>query len=315
MRPRELSRVLLRKVITVILGISLGQDGPMCQMHFPTGGCGINLLASTQIAPCYDPQDPRPLNNNGLNNLKKICPKFAEKHDGEALCCTAAQVNSLAGKFDKMFTSEPIFSGENGTDVVVGLFHNCPACVASQQEYYCEMFCSPVQSTFLTVTETFEPQSPGLPGTREKIGVAKFEAKLPKSFTDKVYESCRNVKQIWFEGVENELIPQITVNIIDQRFCKNEKNCDGQKWLTAQGTTEGGWPRFGVLNTVNHTDEDSNDLDDLTTPCDEECGCLNCLTECPEPEFVDLSANPRSGIYQNITCMHVSAAKMLLLTK
>ena len=298
----------------MVLGVSLGQNEPMCQMHYPGryglpgSGCGTNIIASRQVAPCYDPQDPQKLDASGTNDLKQICPKFAEKHNGEALCCTAAQVKSLADKFERMFTSEPIFSGENGTDVVSGLFHNCPACVASQQEYYCEMFCSPVQSTFLTVTETFDPQSGGLPGARDKVGVAKFEAKLPKSFTDKVYESCRNVKQIWFEGVENELIPQITVNIIEQRFCKNEKNCDGQKWLSAQGTTEGGWPRFGVLNTVNHTGEDSNDLDNLVTPCDKECGCLNCLTECPEPEFVDLSEKKREGIYQNITRVHNNSA-------
>ena len=271
----------------------------MCQMNFPVGGCGINILSSTQSAPCYDPQEPQRLNAAGTNKLKEYCPKFAAKHENQPLCCTTSQVNSLAGKFDKMFTSEPIFSGENGTEVYSGLFHNCPACVASQQEYYCEMFCSPVQSTFLKVTETFEASGVG-PGVRDKVGVAQFEVKLPKSYTDKVYESCQNVKQIWFEGVENELIPQITVNIIDQRFCKNEKNCDGQKWLTAQGTTTQGWPRFGVLNTVVHADEDSNDLDGLVTPCDDECGCLNCLSECPEPEFVDLAANDRSGIYQNI---------------
>ena len=275
-------------------------------MHFPgryplpTSGCGTHILPSRQIAPCYDPQDPQKLDRTGFNNLKNICPKFVEKHgnnENQPFCCTASQVNSLADKFEKMFTSEPIFEGDNGTDVYSGLFHNCPACVASQQEYYCEMFCSPVQSTFLNVTETFNATNIGA-GSREKEGVAQFEVKLPKSFTDKVYESCQNVKQIWFQGVENELIPQITVNIIDQRFCKNEKKCDGQKWLSAQGTTTGGWPRFGVLNTVVHADEDSNDLDELVTPCDEECGCLNCLSECPEPEFVDLAANERSGIYQ-----------------
>ena len=172
----------------------------MCQMHFPdraTQRCGTNILASRQTAPCYDPQDPQKLDASGTNNLKEICPKFAEKHNGEALCCTAAQVSSLADKFKMMFSGEPNL---DETEINPSLFHNCPACVASQQEYYCEMFCSPVQSTFLNVTETFEPQSPGLPGAREKIGVAQFEVKLPKSYTDKVYESCRNVKQIWFEG-------------------------------------------------------------------------------------------------------------------
>ena len=73
----------------------------------------------------------------------------------------------------------------------------------SQQEYYCNLYCSPDQSDFLTVLETFESEA-----EEDRLGVQKFEAKLPKSYTDKIYDSCKNVKQEWFSGQNvSSLIP------------------------------------------------------------------------------------------------------------
>ena len=60
---------------------------------------------------------------------------------------------------------------------------------------------------------------------------------LKKEYTDAIYDSCKIVKQIWFSELDDfELIPEITMNIIDNRFCADVDECNGVTWLTAQGT-------------------------------------------------------------------------------
>ena len=296
----------------MLLGFALGK----CLFDFPAGrtipnrvpaGCGINQALSRQPVPCVvdEPTDPAPLGRFGDQRLKNLCPAFYEKYKDANFCCSDAQVSSLQDKFDSMFGDDPILGNLNDlpqqlkdaikaalqqqfpdlqlpdqlpdTNITLGLFHNCPACRQSQQEYYCNMYCSPVQDQFVTVVDTFETEIDGV----NKTGLAEFVADLPKSYTDALYASCQNVKQEWFKNQQvSDLIPTITTNIIEQRWCKGERNCDGVKWLSGQGTTTTGWPRSGILNTVVNQENKEN-LESLVTPCEQnnECGCFNCLQE------------------------------------
>ena len=64
----------------------------------------------------------------------------------------------------------------------------------TQQEYYCNLYCSPKQETIITNVETVKQND------TDELTVVSFEATLPVSYTDLMYESCKNVKQKWFEN-------------------------------------------------------------------------------------------------------------------
>ena len=140
-------------------------------------------------------------------------------------------------------------------------------------------------------------------GNSEDLGVQKFNVKLPTAYIDEMYESCRAVKQVWFDNVPDQFpslaqIPKYSTTIVEQRFCAETTKCDGLTWLNNQGMANGTWPRFGSLNSVTVNEETTIESAHVY-PCNEptlvypindtvegECGCFNCIKECPEPDEV-----------------------------
>ena len=135
----------------------------------------------------------------------KLFDNLKETWDGLPTLVQKQIIDALADRGIIIDPENPLLPD---TEVAQGLFHNCPACMKSQQEYYCNLYCSPDQSDFLTVLETFEAEVGLGDNTEERLGVRKFEAQLPRSYTDKIYDSCKNVKQEWFSGQNvSSLIP------------------------------------------------------------------------------------------------------------
>ncbi|CAG5080497.1 Oidioi.mRNA.OKI2018_I69.PAR.g9616.t1.cds [Oikopleura dioica] len=247
-------------------------------------------LVGPNAAPCYEPAgiDAEEPNRLHQNLLQKICPKFAETHD--KVCCSYPQMQDFDKKFNKMYK---------------GFFQACPSCLKSQLEYYCNLYCHPEQSDFITVNQVFNATN----DKTEKQGVDHFTAALPISYTDDLFDTCKTVKFTWFVNTPciNDLIPSdgLARNLVYDRFCRDvpSKDCTPYVWLNNQGQAITEWPRFGTLNNVKAGPEDGpaghvySCTEDLTpiyaapgidadTPV--ECGCQNCAESCPEVKEIDL---------------------------
>ena len=96
-------------------------------------------------APCYYPEGVPTTSNEGdlKGILEQMCPKFAAVHTD--VCCDLVQIESLNAKLSNMFNAANPFS----------LFDGCPACVRSQLEYYCNMYCSPSQKGIVLQIENY----------------------------------------------------------------------------------------------------------------------------------------------------------------
>ena len=209
-----------------------------------------------------------------------MCPGFAERFKDQPICCSDAQIKDLNEKFESVYQT---------------FFQDCPACLRSQLEYYCEMYCHPEQSDFIEVSEVFESTIPN----QNKFGIQKFTAKVPSKFLNDIYDNCKTVKQKWFSNVDS--IPIYSTTVVENKFCKDTTNCNGEHWLNAQGLANGTWPRMGVLNEVKIF-EDSKFSSDVYS-CDRQdilvypvnstvtksCECFNCVKECLEPDDVSFS--------------------------
>ena len=262
---------------------TMKDDGP----NFPNVEAILELVGPN-AAPCYEPEGVEPeAPGRPLNNLlNKICPEFAANH--EKTCCSFDMMNDFDKKFNKMYK---------------GFFQACPACMKSQLEYYCNLYCHPEQSDFITVNNVFNSTN-----NSPNSGVDHFTAALPAAYTDDLYKTCKTVKFTWFVNTPciNDLIPTdgLARNLVSDRFCRDvgTKGCSASVWLNAQGQAITEWPRFGTLNNIisgtqgptGHVYSCSEDLKpiyaapgvDSDSPV--ECGCQNCADSCPISEEIDL---------------------------
>ncbi|GAV02187.1 hypothetical protein RvY_12783 [Ramazzottius varieornatus] len=205
---------------------------------------------------------PKALDGSGVSLFKEMCPSMINK-DGSVvdLCCDTNQLKALKA----------------GMDMVTTLLGGCPSCLRNFMTLFCEMTCSPIQSTFAYPAE-FAVSDDNVTYVKA-LGVF-----LDTKYATEAYNSCKSV-----------LNPSTNGPVMDL-MCSpfGSKNCSADKWFTFLGNPTNPGTPFAVNFTLstggasNGSAEIFAPLTVSTTPCykaiDEEhdaCSCTDCTEACP----------------------------------
>lgn len=144
-----------------------------CAFH---GQCDTyqGLLGEVGI-PCKVDMDPVPLNDTtAIEQLQKYCKDLWDSAPVDAesgnkmFCCDQDQVQNIVSNLEIPGT----------------LMSRCPTCFRNFREYACQLPCSPVQRTFIEVTET-DPKTNALKSINFNVS---------KDYAYKTWDSCRGVR-------------------------------------------------------------------------------------------------------------------------
>ncbi|KAJ3032524.1 hypothetical protein HDV00_007430 [Rhizophlyctis rosea] len=177
--------------------------------------------------------------------LIKTCgPEWAEK---PALCCSASQVQTLAASLQ----------------VGYNMVSSCPACWQNFRNFFCQLACSPDQSTFINVTSTMVS-----PRTKKEI-VTEIDFFVDEEFGKGFFDSCVNVKY----GASNDF----AMNLMGGG-AKNYKDM-----LKFMGTERFGGSPFQV-NFPDIAPTEQTPFNDISYACNDttyRCSCVDCPQSCP----------------------------------
>ena len=144
---------------------------------------------------------------NQYTLLKETCPYLATRGLNETFsCCDVDQLQSLQKMLRPAYT----------------LFSRCPACKRNFRDMFCEMTCSPNQSTFFDYNEFNQGQY-----------------YVTESFSQGLFDSCRDVE---FPGSGGK--------VIDFMCGVASDKCTKEKFLKSIGSTQNGAP-FAIRYTLS----------------------------------------------------------------
>lgn len=207
--------------------------------------------------PCHAPESTPYIPDSKsrfVRDLEEACPHFFDE-DGslkEPVCCDDSLKKSM--RLILGFTS--------------GLALSCPSCEWNAKLLFCNLFCSPHQSSFARVTQT----------TGQTVD--KVQYFVHESFANRLYSSCQDVS---FAGL----------NVVDQ-ICGHwgRKGCTPERFLIwlGMGGTLPATIDFVVSNTTQHRTQEgsifapmtSNDAVDCNeaAPDRDACSCSQCPKSC-----------------------------------
>lgn len=228
--------------------------------------CGKNpelsggLLSLSNVS-CLSNTPARHITGEHLALLQRICPRLYNGPNTTYACCSAKQLLSL----------------ENSMSITKALLTRCPACSDNFVSIHCHNTCSPDQSLFLNVTRV------AVRGAGEPPAVVAYEAFYQRSFAEKAYESCSQVR-----------IPAAAALAVGT-MCGvyGSALCNAQRWLDFQGDTGNGLApldiTFHLLEPGQTPPADGmQPLNGKITPCNESqgedsaaCSCQDCAASCP----------------------------------
>ncbi|KAH7972456.1 NPC intracellular cholesterol transporter 1 [Rhipicephalus sanguineus] len=151
-------------LFTVAVGVTLVSSAlAQCVTY---GYCGRDEDSDKPL-PCAVKRNPAPLESSFLEDA---CPALV---DGKAAyaCCDAEQA--------------AVFKSEYKTLISLGVRKDSK-CFKNFQNLVCQAFCSPKQSEFVAVN--------GTSGSGEKLSATESVYAVHKSFAQRVYDACKDVR-------------------------------------------------------------------------------------------------------------------------
>ncbi|XP_051021046.1 NPC1-like intracellular cholesterol transporter 1 [Acomys russatus] len=227
--------------------------------------CGKNPelsggLTSLSNVSCLSNTPARPVVDEHLALLQRICPQLYNGPNTTFACCSAKQLVSL----------------DRSLSITKALLTRCPACSDNFVSLHCHNTCSPDQSLFINVTRV-AVRDPGQPPA-----VVAYEAFYQRSFAEKAYESCSRVR-----------IPA-AASLAVGSMCGvyGSALCNAQHWLDFQGDTGNGLAPLDITFHLLEPDQVLANgmqlLNGKITPCNESqgedlaaCSCQDCAASCP----------------------------------
>ncbi|XP_028634107.1 NPC1-like intracellular cholesterol transporter 1 [Grammomys surdaster] len=227
--------------------------------------CGKNPelsggLTSLSNVSCLSNTPARHVTGDHLALLQRICPRLYNGPNNTFACCSTKQLLSL----------------ESSMSITKALLTRCPACSENFVSLHCHNTCSPDQSLFINVTRVVERGAGQLPA------VVAYEAFYQRSFAEKAYESCSQVR-----------IPS-AASLAVGTMCGvyGSALCNAQRWLNFQGDTGNGLApldiTFHLLEPGQPVADGMQPLNGKITPCNESqgddsavCSCQDCAASCP----------------------------------
>lgn len=227
--------------------------------------CGKNPelsggLTSLSNVSCLSNTPARHVTGEHLALLQRICPRLYNGPNTTFACCSTKQLLSL----------------ESSMSITKALLTRCPACSDNFVSLHCHNTCSPDQSLFINVTRVVER------GAGEPPAVVAYEAFYQRSFAEKAYESCSQVR-----------IPA-AASLAVGSMCGvyGSALCNAQRWLNFQGDTGNGLApldiTFHLLEPGQALPDGIQPLNGKIAPCNESqgddsavCSCQDCAASCP----------------------------------
>lgn len=227
--------------------------------------CGKNPelsggLTSLSNVSCLSNTPARHVTGEHLALLQRICPRLYNGPNTTFACCSTKQLLSL----------------DSSMSITKALLTRCPACSDNFVSLHCHNTCSPDQSLFINVTRVVER------GAGEPPAVVAYEAFYQRSFAEKAYESCSQVR-----------IPA-AASLAVGSMCGvyGSALCNAQRWLNFQGDTGNGLApldiTFHLLEPGQALPDGIQPLNGKIAPCNESqgddsavCSCQDCAASCP----------------------------------
>uniref|UniRef100_A0A5S6R403 SSD domain-containing protein n=1 Tax=Trichuris muris TaxID=70415 RepID=A0A5S6R403_TRIMR len=197
----------------------------------------------------------------GLGILKKLCPSLVEESTKEAaLCCDAGQVHTL----DESLRLPRLY------------FSRCPSCLYNFAQLWCQLTCSPKQSSFLNVTKTVVSEG--------KVAVQEVEYHVVDTYVSGAFNSCRTVQ----DPATNQRVMNIMCGGLE------DDACTVTDWLGYMGDISKNPMAPFQINFVLHPSNESSTIDTGLRPlnlstfsCAEAiddntlpCSCQDCPAVC-----------------------------------
>uniref|UniRef100_A0A8C4Q4A4 Niemann-Pick disease, type C1 n=1 Tax=Eptatretus burgeri TaxID=7764 RepID=A0A8C4Q4A4_EPTBU len=258
--PVVLRRLKMFSFFGLVLLVSRISGSAVRQIHQEGycvwyGECGMNPGTSKPYN-CFDngPAQPLPVHDREL--LVELCPKFS--NGNFSTCCNVDQLRTL----------------KTSMSLPVQFLSRCPSCMFNFMTFFCELTCSPNQSTFLNVTET---------KTLEKgnISVTSLDYYITPMFAEGMYKACKDVSA-----------PSSNQKVLGLLCGHSARECNATNWIQYMGSTSNGQTPFQITPRFVAKAEPMKPLAAMTYACNqslpdgrEACSCQDCQATCgPRPE-------------------------------
>lgn len=204
----------------------------------------------------------------GLAILKDLCPSIYGDGQGVKTCCSSSQLENMKANMGVPYT----------------LLGRCPSCYRNFLNFWCEMTCSPDQSTFTNAANVKKD-----PVTSKEY-VNELDYAVNTSYADRLYDSCKNVSN-----------PTTGAKALDI-ICGNwPDGCNGKNWLrflTDKSINTMVPFKINVKNTLDGTDMTML-MNSETFRCNETapgaagpCSCNDCPDCCTAPPVIPDEPEP-----------------------
>lgn len=146
------------------------------------------------------------------------------------------------------------------------IFSRCPSCLHNFMNMFCQMTCSPTQSTFLKVT------------SNDSRSVRSLDYVISRDFTYGMFNSCRNVK-----------LPSAGDKALSVVCGRSAKYCTPESLLNYLGSTSNGNTPFDISFTISNKNvtigkEVYHPMNETTSRCLDTCSKTDCgVPKLPEP--------------------------------
>lgn len=243
--------VLLPFCLVSLFHLSQCDQNGHCVMY---GQCSKDKLTQLEKT-CAFVREPAPLNSSSaIEVFEQLCPNLSTDSDAPVTCCDDSEVFVLQNQLDAMAT----------------LFKRCPSCYHNLANVFCQLLCSPKQSTFVNVTRT----SKSLKGE----SVEELTYYITNDYAYGLFNSCKNV-----------IMSFSTMHAVDVACGDYGFNCDPHKWLKYMGGHDPSPYQIDFNYDTNITDVQP--MNDTIYACYEPvksggaaCSCVDCpCTPVPPP--------------------------------
>ncbi|RWS15995.1 Niemann-Pick C1 protein-like protein [Dinothrombium tinctorium] len=239
------------------------------------GKCGFGGFLGSPI-PCVETRNATRLSSaQDLRRLAELCPDLLANDDNPELCCDSQALEDLE---TNLRMPKELGLGK------------CSSCFANFRKNFCEMVCSPHQSSFVEVVAK-EPVNEAVnPEAKGKYKLIEMNYYMRQSYANGLFESCKSVKHS-------------TGKLVLSLVCGSSSDaCTPNSWLEFIGRSDRkqGFAPFQINYRIVNESVVYNDKGAMFTPmaaktfsCAESpgdgqfpCSCFDCEATCEREKSI-----------------------------
>ncbi|XP_076291604.1 Niemann-Pick type C-1a isoform X6 [Lasioglossum baleicum] len=257
---RTLTEASMSRVNTMLLALSVcwlfavvsAADEGHCVWY---GECYTDSFMHKKNCPYNGP--PKPLDFDGQKLLAKNCPHLVQDTgNGIRTCCNTTQLETM----------------DANVKLAANFISRCPSCLDNLVKHFCEFTCSPIQSSFINVTEILNDKGVDY--------INRIDVYITNKYLEGTFKSCSKVS-----------VPstgQLAMDIMCGEW--GASRCTPLKWFHYMGDAENNnYVPFQITYINTDTPVESfTPVDPRITPCNKAlnkntpaCSCVDCEESCP----------------------------------